>query len=122
MLENSILPKDPGFVRVSTPPRVITLSEHHFPSASDELEDEDRDLTMRGDGGDDDDYEPRSLDSMLGAEAVGGGGGSVGKGGQRQRQQQQQQRLGAGRGVNGELQRKTAFAKHNSSELVLGRR
>lgn len=23
-------------VRVSTPPRVITLSEHHFPSASDE--------------------------------------------------------------------------------------
>lgn len=119
MLENSILPKDPGFVRVSTPPRVITLSEHHFPSASDELEDEDRDLTMRGDGGgDDDDYEPRSLDSMLGAEAVGGGGGSIGKGGPRQRQQQ---RFGAGRGVNGELQRKTAFAKHNSSELVLGR-
>lgn len=38
MLENSILPKDPGFIRVSTPPRVITLSEHHFPAASDDLE------------------------------------------------------------------------------------
>jgi mitochondrial fission factor len=37
LLDNSILPKkDPGFVRVSTPPRVITLSDHHFPSASDE--------------------------------------------------------------------------------------
>lgn len=116
MLENSILPKDPGFVRVSTPPRVITLSEHHFPSASEEPEDEDRDMTLRRDE-DDDDYEPRSLDSMLGADAV-GGGGSVGKGGQRR--QQQQQRFGAGRGLNGE--RKTTFAKHNNSELVLGRR
>lgn len=36
MLDNSILPPDPAHVRVSTPPRVITLSEHHFPSASDE--------------------------------------------------------------------------------------
>lgn len=46
MLENSILEsgmrsRDPDFVRVSTPPRVITLSEHHFPSASDEPEDDD---------------------------------------------------------------------------------
>lgn len=42
MLENTILPKDPGFVRVSTPPRVISLSEHHFPSASDEPDEEER--------------------------------------------------------------------------------
>lgn len=37
-LENSILPKNPsmGFMRVQTPPRVITLSDHHFPSASEE--------------------------------------------------------------------------------------
>lgn len=115
MLENSILPKDPGFVRVSTPPRVITLSEHHFPSASEEPQD-DEDQALRRTDGDDDDYEPRSLDSMLGAaDVVGGdGGGSV-----RQRgRQQQQQRLGR---ANGELARKSAFAKNNSSELVLGR-
>lgn len=36
VLDNSILPPDPSHIRVSTPPRVITLSEHHFPSASDE--------------------------------------------------------------------------------------
>uniref|UniRef100_A0A1A9W3N1 Mff-like domain-containing protein n=1 Tax=Glossina brevipalpis TaxID=37001 RepID=A0A1A9W3N1_9MUSC len=36
-LENSILPKNPsGNVRVQTPPRTITLNEHHFPSASEE--------------------------------------------------------------------------------------
>ncbi|KAH8394685.1 hypothetical protein KR222_001844 [Zaprionus bogoriensis] len=37
-LENSILPKNPsvGFMRVQTPPRVITLTDHHFPSASEE--------------------------------------------------------------------------------------
>ena len=36
-LENSILPKNPsGFVRVQTPPRTITLNEHHFPSASED--------------------------------------------------------------------------------------
>lgn len=36
-LENSILPKNPtDFVRVQTPPRTITLNDHHFPSASDE--------------------------------------------------------------------------------------
>lgn len=36
-LENSILPKNPsmGFMRVQTPPRVITLTDHHFPSASE---------------------------------------------------------------------------------------
>lgn len=36
ILDNTILPSDVGHVRVSTPPRVITLSEHHFPSASEE--------------------------------------------------------------------------------------
>lgn len=113
MLENSILPKDPGFVRVSTPPRVITLSEHHFPSASDEPEERE----LMGKGGEDDDYEPRSLDSMLG-EANGGGGGGHGPGALH-RQQQQQQRFGAGGRSNSE--RKTTFAKHNNSELVLGR-
>lgn len=36
-LENAILPKNnTGFVRVQTPPRTITLNEHHFPSASEE--------------------------------------------------------------------------------------
>lgn len=40
-LENSILPKDAGFVRVSTPPRVITLNDHYFPSASELRERED---------------------------------------------------------------------------------
>ncbi|BFG03660.1 transport and Golgi organization protein 11 [Drosophila madeirensis] len=37
-LENSILPKNPSasFARVQTPPRVITLTDHHFPSASEE--------------------------------------------------------------------------------------
>lgn len=36
MLDNSILPTETNSVRVSTPPRVITLSEHHFPSATDD--------------------------------------------------------------------------------------
>ncbi|XP_075166007.1 transport and golgi organization 11 [Haematobia irritans] len=36
-LENAILPKNTtGFVRVQTPPRTITLTDHHFPSASEE--------------------------------------------------------------------------------------
>lgn len=41
VLENSILPKDAGFVRVSTPPRVITLNDHYFPAASDQRDDEE---------------------------------------------------------------------------------
>lgn len=37
MLEHSILqPKNDMPVRVSTPPRVITLSEHRFPSATED--------------------------------------------------------------------------------------
>ncbi|CAH2229908.1 transport and Golgi organization protein 11 [Pararge aegeria] len=34
-LDNAVLPTDPGMVRVSTPPRVITLDQHYFPSADD---------------------------------------------------------------------------------------
>lgn len=30
-----MLPTDPGMIRVSTPPRVITLDQHYFPSADD---------------------------------------------------------------------------------------
>jgi mitochondrial fission factor len=46
MLENSILEsgmksRDQDYIRLSTPPRVITLSEHHFPSASDEPEEDE---------------------------------------------------------------------------------
>ena len=54
MLENSILPKDPGFIRVSTPPRVITLEQHHFPSASDEPEHDEEDDEARY-------FEPKTL-------------------------------------------------------------
>lgn len=37
MLDNSILPQqDANPVRVSTPPRAIKLSEHHFPSATED--------------------------------------------------------------------------------------
>lgn len=53
MLENSILPKDPGFIRVSTPPRVITLSQHHFPSASDELDEDEEEARY---------FEPKTLE------------------------------------------------------------
>lgn len=55
MLENSILPKETGFVRVSTPPRVITLENHHFPSANDEPEREE-------DYDDGRYFEPKNLD------------------------------------------------------------
>lgn len=34
-LDNAVLPTDPGMIRVSTPPRVITLDQHYFPSADD---------------------------------------------------------------------------------------
>lgn len=37
MLDNSILPpQESNPVRVSTPPRAIKLSEHHFPSATED--------------------------------------------------------------------------------------
>ncbi|XP_068628755.1 transport and Golgi organization protein 11 [Battus philenor] len=34
-LDNAVLPIDPGKIRVNTPPRVITLDQHCFPSADD---------------------------------------------------------------------------------------
>ncbi|XP_041973990.1 transport and Golgi organization protein 11 [Aricia agestis] len=34
-LDNAVLPTDPGMIRVSTPPRIITLDQHYFPSADD---------------------------------------------------------------------------------------
>lgn len=37
MLDNSILQQqDPNPVRISTPPRAITLNDHPFPTASDD--------------------------------------------------------------------------------------
>ncbi|CAF4882689.1 unnamed protein product [Pieris macdunnoughi] len=36
-LDNAVLPTDPGMIRVTTPPRVITLDQHYFPSADDFL-------------------------------------------------------------------------------------
>ncbi|XP_058823021.1 transport and Golgi organization protein 11 isoform X2 [Topomyia yanbarensis] len=103
MLENSILPKDPSFVRVSTPPRVISLAQHHFPSASDEPEEENE-------PNEHDDYEPRSLDStedMTNGNRVG----------DRSRSGQRNRMLANG---GGELQKRATFAKHNS-ELVVSR-
>jgi len=38
VLDNSILPKDTDHIRVGTPPRTISLADHHFPSAADEAE------------------------------------------------------------------------------------
>ncbi|XP_058450771.1 transport and Golgi organization protein 11 isoform X2 [Malaya genurostris] len=103
MLENSILPKDPGLVRVSTPPRVITLSQHHFPSASDEPEEETDPNEL-------DDYEPRSLEST---EDMNNGNRT----GNRSRFGHSDRKLVNG---GGELQKRATFAKHNS-ELVVSR-
>lgn len=47
------MPKNPGFIRVSTPPRVITLENHHFPSANDEPENDFNDSRY---------FEPKPLD------------------------------------------------------------
>ncbi|XP_063700628.1 transport and Golgi organization protein 11 isoform X2 [Culicoides brevitarsis] len=64
MFENTVLPKDPGFIRVATPPRNITLSEHRFPAADDPVQfDVENDI---------DEYEQRSVDSL---ESVGRRGG-----------------------------------------------
>lgn len=100
MLENSILPKDPGFVRVSTPPRIISLSEHHFPSATD-LPDEENKYSNEQNY---DDYEPRSLDSIEDAN----NGINV---------ENSQRRGQSGRG---ELQKRATFSKNNS-ELIVSR-
>lgn len=65
MFENSVLPKDPGFIRVATPPRNITLSEHRFPAADDPVIQFDAENDI-------DEYEQRSVDSL---ESVGKRGG-----------------------------------------------
>ncbi|KAL1140115.1 hypothetical protein AAG570_000047 [Ranatra chinensis] len=36
-LENAIPPPDPALIRVQTPPRVITLDKHCFPSVVDDM-------------------------------------------------------------------------------------
>lgn len=97
MLENSILPKDPGFVRVSTPPRVISLAEHHFPTASDEPEEREAS----------DEYEARSLDSVEDMNNS-----------SRQRLSRAGGRMVASGA--GDLQKRAPFSKHNS-ELVVSR-
>lgn len=76
-LDNSIInPKDADRVRVSTPPRQITLSEHHFPSASEEPE--------VGSPEDNDSQSLPSIDELrngfgtgAGAQGVGGVGSGV---------------------------------------------
>ncbi|XP_076182655.1 transport and golgi organization 11 isoform X2 [Ptiloglossa arizonensis] len=35
-LENATLPSDPDIVRVQTPPRILTLDDHYFPTADEE--------------------------------------------------------------------------------------
>lgn len=56
MFENSVLPKDPGFIRVATPPRNITLADYRFPNATDEPQfDVENDI---------DEFERRSVDSV----------------------------------------------------------
>lgn len=59
LLDNSILPpQDPGFIRVSTPPRMISLMDHNFPSATDEPERHNN--IQNGNG----EYGPSSFDSL----------------------------------------------------------
>ncbi|KAF4521481.1 hypothetical protein B566_EDAN001778 [Ephemera danica] len=38
-LENAMMPPDPGFVRIQTPPRVISLDRYTIPTATDEFSD-----------------------------------------------------------------------------------
>lgn len=61
ILDNSVLPPNPSYVRVSTPPRVISLAEHHFPSASDEPQYSPDEATNSNGGGGD--YDPNSINS-----------------------------------------------------------
>lgn len=56
MFDDTVLPKDPGFIRVQTPPRNITMAEHPFPGAADDsVFDMENDI---------DEYEKRSVDSV----------------------------------------------------------
>lgn len=43
IIENTIMPPDPGVIRVQTPPRVITLDEHYFPSVAEEYYEKEND-------------------------------------------------------------------------------
>ncbi|XP_046734718.1 transport and Golgi organization protein 11 [Diprion similis] len=36
ILENSVMPPEPGMIRVQTPPRVLTLDDHFFPAVDEE--------------------------------------------------------------------------------------
>ncbi|XP_044738206.1 transport and Golgi organization protein 11 isoform X2 [Chrysoperla carnea] len=40
VLEDQVMPRDPGVIRVATPPRVITLDKYHYPSVKDPPNDE----------------------------------------------------------------------------------
>lgn len=35
-LENAVLPPEPGMVRIPTPPRILTLDDHYFPTVDEE--------------------------------------------------------------------------------------
>ncbi|XP_076753499.1 transport and golgi organization 11 [Xylocopa sonorina] len=36
ILENAVLPAEPGMIRVQTPPRILTLDNHYFPAVDEE--------------------------------------------------------------------------------------
>ncbi|CAL7943528.1 unnamed protein product [Xylocopa violacea] len=36
ILENAVLPSEPGMIRVQTPPRILTLDNHYFPAVDEE--------------------------------------------------------------------------------------
>ncbi|XP_066601143.1 transport and Golgi organization protein 11 isoform X2 [Prorops nasuta] len=36
ILENAVMPPEPGIVRVQTPPRVLTLDDHYFPAVDED--------------------------------------------------------------------------------------
>lgn len=61
LLDNSVLPhQDQGIMRVSTPPRMISLMDHNFPSATDEPERHNNIQNGNGNG----EYGPTSFDSL----------------------------------------------------------
>ncbi|XP_015176785.1 PREDICTED: transport and Golgi organization protein 11 isoform X1 [Polistes dominula] len=35
-LENAVMPPEPGIIRVQTPPRILTLDDHYFPTVDEE--------------------------------------------------------------------------------------
>lgn len=36
ILENAVMPSEPGMIRVLTPPRILTLDDHYFPAVDEE--------------------------------------------------------------------------------------